>query len=488
MPLPKEYLPVPEPMKTNLLYWNDDLNYVDLKDRLDANLQYYPHETDLDLWVFLETWVLTTLQIGILGPFVWIFSFGVKSRVNWFKNMEFIGTSSSYALSIFIWAINFMICWCRWYWKYDAFDIGYFFVPVTALLVRSASIAAKYATFSPRYRARLKGVVIPVDERREQFLLGGWSNQDHHFAESELYNAIQRRVVDDATFKVAFMTQPSGPALEFLDEVKHANQAIGETRINTTFGSTTYFDCKSVLYALINYHEKTRKRDWIFMVYIFFGIILGFASGITRGIVKENFAGKDELEVLFFYIGMILYTMLCIFINVFFITAYMDYDRVVFCMNQMSQMYSPDTLTSISEKVFPTINLADAVSLQSWINMRKVLMCYGKPYLARHRIFTSMLFAVSGLSGAALLATSWLEDSFEVTGVTNGLFKLVGPLSLIFLFYGMQFLFIARKFQLINDQTNLHIELVRENQQIFQTFHHFRDFYIGESADKELPY
>jgi len=31
-------MPVPEPMKTNLLYWNDDINYKELKDRMDANL------------------------------------------------------------------------------------------------------------------------------------------------------------------------------------------------------------------------------------------------------------------------------------------------------------------------------------------------------------------------------------------------------------------------------------------------------------------
>jgi hypothetical protein len=402
--------------------------------------------------------------------------------------MEFFGTSSSYALSILIWVANFMILWCRFYWKYDSFDNGYFFVPVVALLVRSASIAAKYASFSPRYRARLRGIVVPEEERREQFMLGGWSNQDHHFAESELYNAIQRRVVDDATFRISFMEQPSPAAIEFLDEVKHNNQAIGENRVHTAIGATTYFDCKSVLYALINYHEKTRKRDWIFMVFIIFGIILGFSSGITRAVLTEEFAGKDEVEVMFFYFGMILYTMLCIFINVFFITAYMDYDRVVFCMNQLSQMYSPDNLTSIDEKIFPTINLADAVSLQSWISMRKVLMSYGKPYFNRHQIFTTMLLAIGVISGALLLSKTFLAEQFEISSTDAALFKLVGPLSFIFLFYGMMFLFIARKLQLINDQTNLHIELIRENQQIFQTFHHFRDFYIGESIDKELPY
>lgn len=115
-------------------------------------------------------------------------------------------------------------------------------------------------------------------------------------------------------------------------------------------------------------------------------------------------------------------------------------------------------------------------------------MSYGRPYLNRHEIFTTFLLVVSALSGICLLSTSWAEDQFEVKDVTNGLFKIVGPLTFIFLFYGLQFLLIARKFQLINDQTNLHIELIRETQQIFQTFHHFRDFYIGENADKELPY
>ena len=120
-------------------------------------------------------------------------------------------------------------------------------------------------------------------------------------------------------------------------------------------------------------------------------------------------------------------------------------------------MYSPDALTSVGEKVFPTINLADAVSLQSWLSMRKVLISYGKPYMNRHQIFTSMLFAVSALSAAFLLVASFDVDRIaaEVVGVENGVFKLVGPMTLIFLFYGFMFLLIARKWQLINDQCNL---------------------------------
>jgi hypothetical protein len=72
-----KYVPILEPIKSNLLFWNDDLNYVELKSRLHSNLQYYPHEYDLDFGVFLETWILHVLQIGLIGPLVWIFTFGM---------------------------------------------------------------------------------------------------------------------------------------------------------------------------------------------------------------------------------------------------------------------------------------------------------------------------------------------------------------------------------------------------------------------------
>ena len=226
------------------------------------------------------------------------------------------------------------------------------------------------------------------------------------------------------------------------------------------------------------------------MVYIVFALIQAFSTGISRAILQEAFAGENELEALFFYIGSILYTMLCIFINVFYLTAYYDYDRIAFCHQQLSQMYSPDHIPNIQEKIFPTVNLADAVSLQSWISMRKVINVYGKPYMNRHQIFTSLLLLVCVVSGIFLLIAAYIDQWVNKlqTNVTDGLFKLVGPATIIFMFYGKMFIFLVRKQQLINDQSNNHLKLIRDNQQIFQTFHHFRDLYIGESKDKELPY
>jgi hypothetical protein len=72
-------------------------------------------------------------------------------------------------------------------------------------------------------------MTITDEEIKEQMMLGGWSEQDHHFAETEIYNSIMRSNIDDSTFKVAFMTKLSKPAQEIIDEVKHGNQAIGES-------------------------------------------------------------------------------------------------------------------------------------------------------------------------------------------------------------------------------------------------------------------
>lgn len=243
-----------------------------------------------------------------------------------------------------------------------------------------------------------------------------------------------------------------------------------------------------MLYSLTNYHEKTMRRDWVFMVYIVFGLLQAFSTGWSRALAELPFAGTEGLEVLFFYIGCILYSLICIYINIFFLTAYYDYDRVAFTLEQLSQMYSPDNLANVEEKVFPTINLADAVSLNSWINMRKVVMRYGEMYFNRHKIFASLLLLVTVVSGIFIFYCSWFASSLTWNNVPQGTFLMVGPATIIFLFYGKMFLFLVRKFQLINLMSDSQQELIRDNQQIFQSFHHFRDFYIGESKDKELPY
>lgn len=475
--------PVMDPEFTNLLYFSDDKKYADLKRRTKLALQYYPHEFTMNLWYFLEAFILNFLHMAFFGPLIWLFAI-YPPYINFLWNMEFLGASPSYILSLIIWVLTILVLFGRFYWDFLAIDYGYLTIPAFAIVLRSASIAAKFATFTPRYRKRMQGVVLKKEEIEEKELLGGWSNQEHHFAETEIVNSMVRRSVDDSTFKVSFIVMPSEEALELLDEIKHENQAMGETRVQTDFMTVPYYDCKTVLFSLIKFHHDHKKEDWVFMLFIFLSLAWTSGPGTARILLNYKFAGDDGLETTLFFGGVIFYTLIMIFNTVHFITAYFDYDRIIFCLEQLSQMYSPDNLTTIRDKLMPTVNLADAVSLQGWISMRKVLMSYGAPYFNRHMILTPTLLAFAATSAAGLFTLEALNLNLS----SDEVFLIQAPLSFSFIFFGGMFLMLLRKGQLINDQFKIHIELLRENQQIFQTFHHFRDYYIGEMEDRELPY
>lgn len=481
---PEEIIePVLDPEFTNLLYFSDDKKYGDFKRRVEKALQYYPHEFTMNMWYFLEAFILNFLHMAVLGPLIWILSV-YKPYINYFWNMEFLGASPSYILSLFIWIINVFMVLNRFYWDHLAIDYGYLLIPLFAIIFRSACLASKFATFTPRYRRRMMGIVLNKEEIEEKELLGGWSDQEHHFAETEIVNSMVRKSIDDSTFKVSFIVMPSDEAMELLDEIKNENQAMGETRVQVDFMNVPYFDCKTVLYSLIKFHHEHKNGDWVFMIFIFLSIFWALCPGISRIMLNYKFSGDNGLETSAFFIGIIFYALIMIFNSIHFITAYFDYDRIIFCLEQLSQMYSPDNLTSVRDKILPTVNLADAVSLQGWINMRKVLLSYGAPYFNRHQIIGPTLLALAALSAAGLFTLQVVESGLD----SEENFLIQAPLSFSFVFFGGMFLMLLRKSQLINDQCKIHIELLRENQQIFQTFHHFRDFYIGEMEDRELPY
>lgn len=67
-------------------------------------------------------------------------------------------------------------------------------------------------------------------------------------------------------------------------------------------------------------------------------------------------------------------------------------------------------MLEIEQKVYPTINLADAVSLQGWMSMRRVMVTYGERYTNRHRIFSIVILAIFALCTAGIF-------TFEVFGV-----------------------------------------------------------------------
>lgn len=248
--------PVPEPEYSNLLYFSDDRKDKDLKDQSMRACQYYPHQTGINLYYFAEAFILHMLQMTLLGP--WTFGLGVFywPYLTYMRNMEFFNFSWSFGLSILIWFTNLMVFLCYWFYEFESFNIGFLLLASIAIITRSANISAKYATFSGLYRRRLMHYDLSSKERSRYQLLGGWSNQELTFAEDEILNAMNRRNIDDSTFKLSFIVEPSAKVVEMLNDIRAENQQSGETNEVTPYGASTYYDCKSLMFGLIKNHQK----------------------------------------------------------------------------------------------------------------------------------------------------------------------------------------------------------------------------------------
>ncbi len=62
-------------------------------------------------------------------------------------------------------------------------------------------------------------------------------------------------------------------------------------------------------------------------------------------------------------------------------------------------MISPQKLTEYKEpKLLPTINLTDQLSLNTWMDLRKLSIDYGRKYFYRHEIYLPFIFLVAIVS------------------------------------------------------------------------------------------
>lgn len=109
----------------------------------------------------------------------------------------------------------------------------------------------------------------------------------------------------------------------------------------------------------------------------------------------RSFCGYDPVEIIMFWVAWAI-NVFIFFMSLFsFMVIYRDYDRINYCLEQLGQMYSVSKLPGVEEKLLPTINLADAISIQSWLNLRKMVYDYGINFHSRHKIYITALLVVA---------------------------------------------------------------------------------------------
>lgn len=471
---------------SELLFFQDDRLNLALRYIAQENKQYYRHKYSLSMWYYLESLVLHFFQIGLLGPFIYVISFFHWPYFTFFNNMNFFNLkSSNFYISLLFW-ISFLLAIIGHFWlDYSSLDYGFIAMMLTMTIARSSIIAAKYATFTPQYRERCMSRKICDGEKQSWQIVNYWAKCDPIFIEEQIELSIRRKFIDKATFKISFFDFCSDEAHWELKTPKngHSYQRLsvseGHTEFMTFSGVNIYYDCKSVFYNFIRTHYLERQNIFIMPAFIILSIFWVLFPVFGRMETDLTYFGDNLTEKIFFISGMVTCFFFFMIVILFFRQAYMDYDRIRFILRQMSQMISPVKLPGIRQKMYPTINLVDVVSLQAWANLRKILFDYGINFQTRHKIYMPMCFGIATVSGLLVIFSERILKGRS----KDEIFRFQCPLAISYIVFGLKFLVITRICQLMNKNAESQIKILRNVQQIFKSFAHFKDFYIGKNPN-----
>jgi hypothetical protein len=151
-------------------------------------------------------------------------------------------------------------------------------------------------------------------------------------------------------------------------------------------------------------------------------------------------------------------------------------------------MLSPKKLQRYkADKLLPTINILDVVSLHSWIDLRKLTIDYGRKYFFRHEIFMPVVFLISitCLVSIFVILADFIPFGNSESTKTE-LKKMLVGLSGAAAYFLTLFFSLLYSAALINEQFDIHKEILQNNKDLLQDISMFKEFYFAKELNPEL--
>jgi hypothetical protein len=125
--------------------------------------------------------------------------------------------------------------------------------------------------------------------------------------------------------------------------------------------------------------------------------------------------------------------------------------------------------------------LTDQLSLNTWLELRKLAIDYGKKYFYRHEIYLPFifLFALVSLLGAFVFLVINIEFSEELKMEVDKMkyFLALNSFVMFFFFYGLLYQGAG-----INVEFAEHTKILKRNQQIYNDLVFFKEFYFSAAS------
>jgi hypothetical protein len=192
-------------------YFGDDARDEARMAKMNNKFFYHEHTVNFSIEQYLETLVIHILAYVIVGPFINIYTLIFrKTAPNFMHNLQFHITNwkmQSFWTQYLQWAFNIMFYYLFFFTDSKVADYATLGYLIVSYVVRSSSVAGKYATYPKNLYRKIKMKKMSKQEIFGELMLLGWWRQEPEVIQVEIDSTIKREEIDDSLFKMAFMTE-----------------------------------------------------------------------------------------------------------------------------------------------------------------------------------------------------------------------------------------------------------------------------------------
>lgn len=484
----------------NEYFGDDDIERHKSNDSLNMKESLDEYDINFSMSLYMEFFFYHLIYFVLIGPLISIvLIFYPKARFLLY-NMEFTRPNAISFVQAFYWFITVFIIvgFILQNTKEEVSDSGVFDSPilktiVTSIVLRTTSIAGKYATYSRQLISKYKTQYIDKKVILNEFMLVGWLTMGADVRYQEVKNCISRLEIDKSTLALSFMAKVSGNMEKAIEEV---HKARGEVKA----GEESEVKAPGELFHTYKYNQREFKYvrgDLVFetLLAIFnktvklpfrigfgwtLGILWAFAPNLLRLADGQNFHGQDWMEITATYMNGLLSSFLFFVQYMFYVQAITDLSRKYFVMCQLGFMLSPKKLKLYNcSKHYPTISILDTVSLNSWYNMRRMSLDFGRKYMYRHEIFlpVNLLLVLFNVVFYFTVLYMIRIGNLTQTRSTKKLMYTCIIDGCCFVMAGFHFLY---KAGYLNSEFDSHIGLIQKNRALVASLLQFRHYYFHQ--------
>lgn len=477
--------------KMHLDYFGDE--EAEKLSRMKIQNEYFYSESEVNFSIsqYIEFFFYHLLYFMFLGPFVVVLILCKPSLKNLFYNMEFLRANYMSVTQAVYWFITMFIIAGFVLAKTakkpegdSVFDMTLFKTIITSIILRTTSIAGKYATYPKQLIRKYKETKIDKRLITQEFMLIGWLAHRADVRHNEIANSVDRLEIDESTFVMSYMTVVSEQSQSKLKELSEAKSGSQDKELSYSYQLNDklfkYYKAEIVFeYLITQYNARVNYKSRI-LFGVMLGMVWSFIPSFLRLLSGQNFHGQTGLGKAATYLNGLLSSFLFYVQYMFYIQAIIDLQRKYFIMCQLGYIISPRILKQYPyPKLLPTMSILDPVSMHTWYNFRRMALDYGRKYFYRHEIFLPVNLLLMFLNILVYFVYLYLSRAGIVDNqqeVTRILYSCVIDSSL-FMWAGFHFMYSAGR---LNDEFDFHLGLISHNKGLIANLLEFRHYYFSE--------